>query len=297
MAIDNVVNYIWFNPSDGTRVFSYHHYLCVRSALLTQKPDVIRFHIADEPKGEWWPRIRPHVELHTIERPESVAGQKLYHPAHQADVARMEILYRNGGIYFDTDVLVLRPLTPLLHHPTVMGREAGDRGLCPAVLMAERESPFIRMWLEGYDPARSIWQGFRSKGHDEHWNEMSVRYPRMLAERHPSLIHLEPEESFFWPYCLPSHLKLLFLEPPDTSLPPEFIAQESARLGVAPAEMPAIVEQRFANAFCIHLWETIAHPLMRRFNPTNIGTSRSWFARLARRFAVEDPGEPRGASA
>ena len=37
--------------------------------------------------------------------------------AFVSDVARLKIIYENGGIYLDTDVEVLKPLDDLLNNP------------------------------------------------------------------------------------------------------------------------------------------------------------------------------------
>ena len=45
--------------------------------------------------------------------------------AFVSDYARFKILYENGGIYFDTDVEVLKDMTALLENGPFMGLEAG----------------------------------------------------------------------------------------------------------------------------------------------------------------------------
>ena len=39
------------------------------------------------------------------------------------DIARLEILFENGGFYFDTDVRILKSLDPLRYQPAFCGRE------------------------------------------------------------------------------------------------------------------------------------------------------------------------------
>ena len=45
--------------------------------------------------------------------------------AFVSDYARFDILYQNGGIYFDTDVEVIAPMNHIIEKGNFMGREAG----------------------------------------------------------------------------------------------------------------------------------------------------------------------------
>ena len=49
-------------------------------------------------------------------RPE--AYERLRNPAERSDIIRLEVLYRFGGVYVDTDVECLRPIDPLLDEGT-----------------------------------------------------------------------------------------------------------------------------------------------------------------------------------
>lgn len=68
--------------------------------------------------------------------------------AFVADVARLDILYENGGIYLDTDVELIRNLDDLLYQPAFCAvekwRQINTGGGCGAV----RHHPAIRRMLE-----------------------------------------------------------------------------------------------------------------------------------------------------
>ena len=72
--------------------------------------------------------------------------------AFVSDYARFQILYEHGGLYFDTDVELIRPLDDLLARGAFMGREYGDRlSIAPGLgLAAEPGMEFYREMLEGY---------------------------------------------------------------------------------------------------------------------------------------------------
>ena len=89
--------------------------------------------------------------------------QKKY--AFVSDYARFWILYKYGGIYFDTDVEVIRPMDDIIAHGNFMGFEVdpdGENtpgkyaprycfGVNPGVGVGiEKEHPFIKRMLELY---------------------------------------------------------------------------------------------------------------------------------------------------
>jgi len=71
--------------------------------------------------GETWLHHNPGWELRLwtemdvptdLRRPE--AAERLRFPAERADILRLEILWREGGVYVDTDFECIRPIGPLL---------------------------------------------------------------------------------------------------------------------------------------------------------------------------------------
>jgi hypothetical protein len=119
-----------------------------------------------------------------------------YRYAHEADFVRLEVLAAGGGVYADIDTMFLKPLPrELFEKPFVIGREADvvqRRGepatpsLCNALLMAEPGSLFAQMWLERMP-----------KAFDGSWSAHSTELPQLLHSRHPELVHVEPQTSFY----------------------------------------------------------------------------------------------------
>lgn len=71
--------------------------------------------------GDSWRRHHPHWEMRLwtedrlpsgFVRPE--AYERLRKPAERADIIRLEVLLRFGGVYVDTDFECLRPIDPLI---------------------------------------------------------------------------------------------------------------------------------------------------------------------------------------
>lgn len=73
--------------------------------------------------------------------------------AFVSDYARFLILYRHGGIYFDTDVEVLKPLDDIIEKGPYMGREPARLGGLVASglgIAAEPGDPFYKEVLDDY---------------------------------------------------------------------------------------------------------------------------------------------------
>ena len=78
--------------------------------------------------------------------------------AFVADYVRLAVLYQYGGIYLDTDVELLRNFDSLLDSELVFGFET-NRQINGAIILAEKEHPFIREILD-------VYEGFLFEGKD-----------------------------------------------------------------------------------------------------------------------------------
>lgn len=75
--------------------------------------------------------------------------------AFVSDVARLYALVKEGGVYMDTDVEVLKSLDPILKYEAVSGFEAGDR--VPTGIMACRAGhPLFMELFHDYDDAHFV---------------------------------------------------------------------------------------------------------------------------------------------
>jgi hypothetical protein len=213
-------------PDFGGKPWSLVHYACVRSMAERLRPDAIRLYCAYEPSGPWWELTRSLVSVIRIDPPTEIFGNPLIHPAHRADVVRLDALIEDGGIYLDCDVLAVRDFDALLKHRCVLGLqgEAPREGLCNGVILAEKNASFLRRWRETY-------RTFRSRGRDDFWSEHSVAMPLKLAREDSSDLTVLGNRAFHWPLFHEEHLRWTF------------------------ASTRPIDE---AQAFAHHLWESIA---------------------------------------
>jgi len=273
--IPNILHFVFgMAPDFGGKPFSLVHYLSVKSAVELNKPASAIFHFQYEPKGEWWQKAKPLLTLNKITAPASFMGQTLYHVAHKADVVRLQALKETGGIYLDLDTISVKPLTSLLNYSFAIGQELkptyipknwrqrikynlglmkesskSATGLCNAVLLSEKNSEFVNLWLDEY-------KTFRSKGRDKYWNEHSVLIPEKLAAAYPEKITQLSPYAFHYPLYDKTGLRSMFEE-----------------------------TMQFPEAYLHHLWESFSwNDYLSKLNPEMIKNTDSTYNVIAKRF-------------
>ncbi|OGG19430.1 hypothetical protein A2721_02790 [Candidatus Gottesmanbacteria bacterium RIFCSPHIGHO2_01_FULL_47_48] len=265
--IPNIFHFCYF----GGRPYSLVDYLAVKSAFDVNHPEKMYMYVDHEPTGPYWQKAKPYLEIVSTFPPATFAGVPVPHPAHKADIVRLQKLLPLGGVYLDNDVICAKPFAPLYKYPLVLGKEIwnGTRlkiyaenawvCLCSAVVLAQPNSPFLSRWLEGFDPTKSLWRGFRSTGpQDRYYSEISIKYPRFLAQNYPEEIHVEERESFFNPGYTDEEL-IPFFEDSHPEL--------------------------FEGAYCHHLWANASYDrYLKTLTEQDIKNSDTSFARLAQRF-------------
>lgn len=176
--VPNIVHFIWFGKE---KTMTFVNYISILSAYKIQKPEILRLHCDHLPVGDYWNRLQSEVTLDVVHHdpPKTIHGHKLSHVFHQGDVAKMEILLSQGGIYLDYDVIVLRSLNPLRRYNNVFGKEH-ERKLNAGVILAQSHSPFIQMWYESYRDYRP-----------RHWDYNCAIVTYTLAQKHPDMVHVE----------------------------------------------------------------------------------------------------------
>ena len=71
--------------------------------------------------------------------------------AFLSDYVRLVVVEKHGGVYFDTDVELLRPIDPLLDHPAWFGFEDDECVNTGEGFGAEAGNPAVRAMLAEYD--------------------------------------------------------------------------------------------------------------------------------------------------
>jgi len=110
-------------------------------------------------------------------------------------------LSENGGIYLDTDVIVLKSFDPLRKtYPLTLGRETVS-SIANGIIISTPRQPFLCVWYHGY------------RNYDPHepgaWSYYSVITAHKLAELFPNHVHVE-DRSLVHPSWHEEEVSLLF---------------------------------------------------------------------------------------
>lgn len=267
--IPNVVHFVLLADEGKIVDMSYAQSLAIKAAVLRMNASEIRVHTTGlDTSNAWWLSIKDHVTLVELDR------EKLHAPhglllndlllAHQADLFRMDILMREGGIYMDIDVFTLKTFADLLNNPrdVLMGHEGGNRyGLCNAVILARVGSSFMAKWHDSYKTFNP-----------EKWNEHSVRKPKQLQAQFPDLICPLSPTVFFWPTWAQTHIQYMH---------EEITPDETASLR---ANMTAFGGSMYENQLAFHA--VAAHQYLSQLTPDSIQQRDTRFNVLLREVAA-----------
>ncbi|XP_053387662.1 uncharacterized protein LOC123543034 [Mercenaria mercenaria] len=176
--VPNIVHYVWFMRNS----LDFISFISILSVVRFVNPCVIVFHGDRLPTGKYWDflmRLSPNIIHIKRQKVNTVFGQRVKFKQHSSDVMRIEALLMYGGIYMDTDTVLVKSIDSLRQYPCVMSTQSGSLG--SAFIMAEKNATFLNMWLEGYKT------NYRSS----HYYYNAMIYPRQLAYNHTDIIHVE----------------------------------------------------------------------------------------------------------
>jgi len=240
----------------GGKPFNIVHMLAILSARLNYPDHEIFVHYEYEPEGQWWDYARQFVTCRKTIAPRQIFGRKVEHFAHAADVLRLQLLIEEGGIYFDTDTMVCRPIADLPDDQVIMGIDAGNDhqifGLSNAFIAAPSQSDFLINWLDGY-------RDFDAADYISH----SVKLPFALAQEKNSGVHIETRHAFCYPHNDQQSLRNLFTRRVDVS-----------------------------NSYSIHLWESVSWDYITGLTPETIARENTTYNGLANIILSEFPDSP-----
>ena len=206
-------------------------FLNILSILHNLAPTTLYFHVTTQPYGFFWNLTRVFDVQHRIVvakiSPQMylLQGQHttpLLRPdwadAHQSDIIRMNILKSSGGIYLDTDVLVLRSFDGLRNFDMTMGLQTSNK-ICNGVILANPNSRFLTEWYSGMYNANfsNCWDCHSIELPSRLWKEWTknkqstdTRGKMHISNREVNIL---PLESFYDPSFSRSDLHELFREP------------------------------------------------------------------------------------
>ena len=244
MKVPNIVHFIWLTGPHA-RPFSYINYLAVKAVAKIHKPDSILMHCNLAPVGNrHWDRAKQYFTLVPCAAPAMLGGTPIRHVQYQSDVLRMGILIRQGGVYIDTDMILLRPLHDLMNVPLTLAEES-PTSIANGVILAAPKSQFLQIWLD------KMPQALQSPT----WAYHAVVLPVQLFHDFPHLVTVRGPSYFF-----PLDLKRNYLCETD----PSQIEESVSRIGPAHG---------------IHVYESYWKGYLDEIKPENMG-GPSLFAKL-----------------
>ena len=192
LMVPNIVHIIILDKKPLAR----YTYLSILTIFHQIDPWTLYIHCIHSPHGEYWSMLMessyaPRIKERKVLEPISIFGKpppsKL---AHKSDIVRMEILQKLGGIYIDTDIIVLRSFDALRNASLTMAMQT-NKNLCNGLILAHRDSTFLKAWMEG----------FRQANFETCWDCHSVVYPSKLMKNMTNKADLQilPIESFYDP--------------------------------------------------------------------------------------------------
>ncbi|XP_061354734.1 uncharacterized protein At4g19900 [Gastrolobium bilobum] len=166
-----------------------------------------------------------------------------FYSTHYSELIRLAALYKYGGIYLDSDIIVLKPIS-FLNNSVGMEDHVAGSALNGAVMAFGRHSPFIKECLEEfymtYDDTRLRWNGA----------DLLTRVARkFLGEENKSIKRLE-----------------LKVEPSYIFFP--ISSQNITRYFIAPAtetekdQQDALLEKILHESLTFHFWNSLTSALM-----------------------------------
>jgi FkbM family methyltransferase len=151
-SIPKIIHLLFFGE---TEFFNFHH-RCVHSMIQYMPDYEIRIHSAKEPvNNKYWDDLKkqPTVKIVKIDVPQFFDGFELKHFQYKADVVRLEVLYEQGGVYLDLDMLIVKPFHEVFNsgHSFYISKErTGHDCLINAFLAAKPKNEFIKIWLNEF---------------------------------------------------------------------------------------------------------------------------------------------------
>ena len=177
--VPRLVHYVWHFNNE----MKFPTFVSLLSVIKFVKPCLILFHGEFVPYGKYWDLITEvfsnivHVQSF---RYKTIFGKKVRFHEHSSDIVRIKALQQFGGIYLDTDFIVLKNLDPFRNYKVTLCRQSSGYFL-NSFIMSKPNAKFLSLWLDGYK------KDYRNTSYAYN----SMRYNGILAKKHPDLVHIE----------------------------------------------------------------------------------------------------------
>ncbi|ELU01262.1 hypothetical protein CAPTEDRAFT_224311 [Capitella teleta] len=183
--IPKLAHYWWI----GDRPISYLMYLSILSQLFVVQVERVTVYGNREPVGEYWELLKqyPRVRYSYHEVYVNYHGQRVASPSLQSDIFRGEIIYKEGGIYMDSDALFVKPIDDLRGYDAVASLD----------IMAEKGKfpEYFNLGVTMGKAGASFWKNFNEANHkfrSDLYGYNGLALPYKLWEQNPTSIYHNP---------------------------------------------------------------------------------------------------------
>lgn len=192
--IPKKIHFIWFSRG---KAFNLVNYIAVKAALYHNPDYEVFLHCDALPKDNiYYNALKKHITTNIIVEPYYINKHHVQYFQHKADYVRLNVLKEMGGIYLDTDIILLRNLDKFLNNRFVMCSERPDTDkeashfLCNAVIMCEPNNDLVNEWIHIYE---------NSWGEDfiGWWMGHSVIVPSYLRKKYNYMMTILPNFTFY----------------------------------------------------------------------------------------------------
>ncbi|XP_077992828.1 uncharacterized protein LOC144446861 [Glandiceps talaboti] len=160
--------------------------------------DVVNFYTDCEPSGQWWEEAKQISTLNIINytMPTQIFDQHIKSPEHAADVARLQILLDSGGVYLDTDAIVVNSLEHLRHYDFVIG-QPGKSEIGNGIILSVKHSEFLKIFYDTYRDYKPNCFVCNS-GYSSF--EVVKQYPQFVHIEHKRVVEWNAQRLFYGHY-------------------------------------------------------------------------------------------------
>ncbi|WOL13031.1 hypothetical protein Cni_G21800 [Canna indica] len=170
--------------------------------------------------------------------------KKKHYPTHYSELIRLAAIYKYGGIYLDSDIIVLNPLHSLKNFVSIEDNTSGKSVFNGAVMAFEKNSSLmlecLNEYYSTYDDALLRWNGADLM--TRVINRISVQ-----ANKSPLQLDIKMDPQFAFHPISSTNITRYFAEPVD----------EFER-----AEQDNLLKRMLNESFTFHLWNSLTSALV-----------------------------------
>lgn len=154
LIVPDIVHLLYLQHTE----IKFYEMINIFSIYLNHKPSLIYLHCDNcSFHGKYWHQIKRHTELFKIIRINSIPFHSTIFGIeygwvnhHRSDVWRLLVLMNYGGIYFDNDVYVVKPLHEFRKYEMTVSWDSDKDAVGVQVLVAHKNARLLKAHFDAY---------------------------------------------------------------------------------------------------------------------------------------------------